>query len=48
MDTDSFVFYIKTENLYVDTAKDLETIFDTSNYKLKRSLTKGKNKKLLD
>ena len=28
MDTDSFIFYIKTEDIYID----IEKRFDTSNY----------------
>ena len=32
MDTNSFKVYIKTEDIYVDIAKDVETRFDTSNY----------------
>ena len=38
MDTDSFIMYIKTEDIYVDIAKDVETRFDTSNYELERPL----------
>ena len=38
MDTDSFIMYIKTEDIYVDIAKDVETKFDTSNYELERPL----------
>ena len=38
--TDSFIFYIKTENIYLDLAKDVQTRFDTSNYELNRSLPK--------
>ena len=30
MDTDSFVVYVKTEDIYTDIAKDIETRFDTS------------------
>ena len=30
MDTDSFMVYIKTEEIYVDIAKDVETRYDTS------------------
>ena len=30
MDTDSFKDYIKTEDIYVDIAKDVETRFDSS------------------
>ena len=29
---ENFIFYIKTEGIYTDTAKDAETRFDTSNY----------------
>ena len=43
MDTDSFIVYIKTE----DIEKDVETRFDTSNYKLDRPLLKEKNKFLV-
>ena len=45
MDTDSFIVYIKTCDIYKDIAKDIETRFDTSNYELDRPLPKGKNKK---
>ena len=34
MDTDSFIVYIKTEDIYKDIAENVETRFDTSNYKL--------------
>ena len=47
MDTDSFIVYIKTEGIYADIAKDVETLFDTSNYKLDRSLPKENNKKVI-
>ena len=36
MDTDSFIVYIKTEGICTDTAKDVETRFDTSNYEFER------------
>ena len=39
--------YIKTEDIYVDVAKDVEKGFDTSSYKLERPLTKRKKKKLI-
>ena len=29
MDTDSFIVDIKTEEIYIDLSKDLETRFDT-------------------
>ena len=43
MDTDSFIEYIKANDIYKDTAADVETRFDTSNYELDRPLLKGKN-----
>ena len=42
MDTDSFIVYIKTEDIYVDIAKNIKTRFDTSNYEIGRTLPKGK------
>ena len=48
MDTDSFIVYIKTDDIYKDIAEDGETRFDTLNYELDRPLPKRKNKKLLD
>ena len=47
MDTDSFIVYIKTDDIYKDIAEDVETIFDTLNYELDRPLPKGKNKKVI-
>ena len=47
MDTDSFSVYIKTVDICNDIAKDVETRFDTSNYKLNKPLPKGKNKKVI-
>ena len=47
MDTDSFIGYIKTDDIYKDIAEDVETRFDTSNYELERLLPKGKNKKVI-
>ena len=47
MDTDSFIVYIKTNNLYKDIADNSETRFDTSNYELDRPLLKGRNKKVI-
>ena len=41
VDTDSFVVYIETYDIYKDIAEDVETIFDTSNYELDRSLPNG-------
>ena len=48
MDTDSFIVYIKTDDIYKDIAEDVETRFDTSNYELDRPLPKGKNKNKID
>ena len=47
MDTDTFIVYIKTEDIYVDIAKDVKTRLDTSTYKLDRSLPKGKSKRVI-
>ena len=44
MDTNSFIVHIKTDDIYKHLADDIETRFDTSNYKLDRQLPKGKNK----
>ena len=42
MDTDSFIIYIKTEDIFVDIAKDVEARFDTSHYELETPLPRGK------
>ena len=49
MDTDSFIYHIKTENFYKDIATDVETRFDTSGYSKddNRPLPIGKNKKVI-
>ena len=47
MNTDSFIVYIKAEDIYKDQAEDVETRFYTSNFELDRSLPKGKNKKVI-
>ena len=47
IDTDSFIIYIKTEDVYEDIANDVEKRFDTSNYEVNRPLPKGKNKKVI-
>ena len=46
MDTDSFIFQIKTEDFYEDIMSDLEKSYDTSQIdkKLKRCIPKGINK----
>ena len=45
LDTDSFVAYIKTDDIYKDIAEDVETRFDTLIYELDRPLSKAKDKK---
>ena len=49
MDTDSFVYHIKTEDFYEDIKDDVENKFDTSGYSIedKRPLPIGVNKKVL-
>ena len=47
IDTDSFIAYIKADDIYKDIVEDVETRFDTSNYELDRTLPKGKNEKLI-
>ena len=47
MDTDSFVVYIKTDDIYKDIVEEVKTRFDISNYELDRSFPKGKNKKVI-
>ena len=44
MDTDSFIVYIKTDDIYKDIAEDVKARFDTSDYELGRPLPKGKIK----
>ena len=53
MDTDSFVYDIKTKDFYRDMSNDVENRFDTSSYKdddsraFSRPLPVGKNKKVI-
>ena len=52
MDTDSFIVYIKTDDIHIYIAEDVETRFDTSNCELQcnsinRPLPKGKNEKVI-
>ena len=46
IDTDSFIAFIKADDIQKDILLDVETRFDTSNYKSGRPLPKGKNKKV--
>ena len=45
MDTDILIVHIKTDDIYKDISENVETRFNSSNYELDRSLTKGKDKK---
>ena len=47
VDTEKFIVYIKTDDIYGDIAEDNETRFDTSNYELDRQLVEWKNKKMI-
>ena len=47
MDTDSYVYDIKTDDFYKDIAEDVEARFDTSAYSNNRPLPIGKNKKVI-
>ena len=46
VDTDSFIVYIKTNDVFKDIAEDVETRFDASNYELERPLDTGKKNQL--
>ena len=43
VDTDTSIFYIKTEDTYIDITKNVERRFDTSSYESGIPLTIGKN-----
>ena len=45
MDTNSLIVYIKTEVIYTEITKDIEAVFNTSNFEIDRPLMRGKNKK---
>ena len=45
MDIDSFIVYMKTDDIYKDIEEDVETRFDTSSCELDRHLPKGEYKK---
>ena len=44
MNTESFIAYIKPNDIYKDIAEDVETRFDNSNYELDRPLPKDKKR----
>ena len=48
MNTNIFIVYIKTEEIYVDIAKGVKTRFDTSNFELEKPLPKGKNGNIIE
>ena len=48
MYTDSFIIYIKGDDIYKDIAEDVETRFDTLDHKLDRALPRGKNKNVIE
>ena len=45
--TDSFIVYIKKEDICVDIIKGNETRFDTLNYELNTPLPREKNKRVI-
>ena len=47
MDTDSFIVNVKIDDIYIDIVEEVETRFDTSNFRIDRLLPKGKNKKVI-
>ena len=47
MDTDSFIVYVKTDDIYKGIAEDVEKRFDILNYEFSRILSKEKNKKVI-
>ena len=47
MDSNSFMVYIKTDNIYKDITEDVETRFDSLNYELNWPIQKRKNKEVV-
>ena len=47
MNTDSIIV-VKTDDIYIEIRKDVETRLDTSKWELERPLPRGKNKKILN
>ena len=47
MDIDSFIAHVKTNDICIDIAEDVETRFDNSNYEIDRLLSMGKNKQVI-
>ena len=47
MDTNNFIFHLKTKDFFIFIAKDVEQRSDTSNNELDRALPQVKNKKVI-
>ena len=47
MDTDSFIVYVKTDDIYKDIAEDVEKRFDTSNFEIGHYLQEKVKKKAI-
>ena len=47
MDVDSFIFCVKTDDIYKDIPEEVETRFDISKYELERPFPQGMNKKFI-
>ena len=45
--TDSFILYVKKDEIHKEAAEDVETRFDISSYELNIPLPKCKNKKVI-
>ena len=45
MHTDSFTVHVKIDDIYKNTAEDVETRFGISNFKIDRPIPKGKKRK---
>ena len=47
MDTNTFIFHLKTEHVYKDIPEDIEKRSDTSNFEIDRPLPLGNNKTVI-
>ena len=47
MDTDSFIVYVKTDDIFKDIAENVEGRFDTSKFEIDIPLPQRKNKKVI-
>ena len=47
MNTDSFIIYIKTKDVYEDIANNVKKRFDLSNFEINRSLPNGNKKNVI-